>query len=457
MMQVSIRRKLTLWYGGVLAAVLCLFGVVVFLVMQSQMLQRIDQGLHEELADVLYEINRATDEEGLLGWLNRRFSRHEGFDFQITRRDGRRFFVNDRLMNSALPIPKAGLDEATAVLRSVPLDHAGKWRIVNVTTPGPSGPLLVQVARSLATFDQQSSELLYTFLLTGPMTLAIAVCGGYFLARQALTPVLKMAQAANQITADKLHERIDVAVPNDELGFLAKTLNRMIERLEQSFAEIRRFTADAAHELRTPLAVIRNEAEVALRALRTPEEYVRVLEELLDETIGLSNLADQLLFLSRQDAGIQPAKNEIIDVDALLRQVVANMQLVAECKGLTLSLNSAPGQTVTADGAQLCRVFYNLLDNAIKYTPPQGQIKVMSTANGSGVEITVEDNGIGIVPEHCAHIFERFYRVDAARPEGGGAGLGLAICRSIVRSLGGSIELQSLIGQGTRVTILIHK
>jgi len=457
MMQLSIRWKLTLWYGGVLAAVLCLFGVVVFLVMQSQMLQRIDQGLHEELADVLHEINRATDEEGLSGWLNRRFSRHEGFDFQITRRDGRRFFVNDRLMNGTLAIPIVDLDEATAVLRSVPLDHAGRWRIVNVTTPGPNGPLLVQVARSLATFDQQSSELLYTFLLTGPLTLAIAVCGGYFLARQALAPVLKMAHAANQITADKLHERIDVSIPNDELGFLAETLNRMIERLEQSFSEIRRFTADAAHELRTPLAVIRNEAEVALRASRTPEEYVRVLEELLEETIGLSNLADQLLFLSRQDAGIQPAKKEIIDVDALLRQVVANMLLVAEGKEITLSLSSAPGQTATADGAQLRRVLYNLLDNAIKYTPPQGQIKVLSTANGSGVEITVEDNGIGIAPEHRAHIFERFYRVDAARPEGGGAGLGLAICRSIVRSMGGSIELQSGIGQGTRVTILIRK
>src|SRR5262249_15319228 len=154
--------------------------------------------------------------------------------------------------------------------------------------------------RSLAPFDQASQQLVTTFLLVGPMTLLAALAAGYLLARRALDPVAKMTKTADEIHADRLSQRIEVQNPDDELGGLAQTLNRMIERLEQSFAEMQRFTADAAHELRTPLAVIRNEAEVALRSQRTPEEYCSVLENLLDETNRLANLADQLLFLCRQ-------------------------------------------------------------------------------------------------------------------------------------------------------------
>jgi heavy metal sensor kinase len=314
--------------------------------------------------------------------------------------------------------------------------------------------LTVQVARSLASFDHESAELLFTFLLTGPLTLLAAVGGGYFLARRALSPVDRITATANQITADRLSQRIEVPNPDDELGALAQTLNRMIERLEQSFAEMQRFTADAAHELRTPLAVIRNEAEVALRARRSPEIYSDVLENLLEEVNRLSQLAERLLFLCRQDAGLQPPAREELATDELLREVVGNMHLLAEEKGVTLALGENPSCRVVSDPPLLRRVLYNLLDNAIKYTTAGGRVAIASAVHGGAWSVTVADTGVGIAPEHLPHVFERFYRADPARTgDGGGAGLGLAISRSIIRALDGSIDLASTLGVGTKVEV----
>jgi two-component system, OmpR family, heavy metal sensor histidine kinase CusS len=456
MKRLSIRWKLTLWYGGVLAVVLLVFGAAVFFTMRHQFLERIDQGLAEELAEVRYEVKQATDADALLKWLERRFSRHEGIDFQITRPNGDRFFVNQRLIDKSLPIPMMPADSDSPLYESVRMGSSGRWRVVSIRVTGPDGPLLVQVARSLAEYDHESQELLFVFLMTGPLTLLVAVSGGYFLARRALTPVHNITQTAKQITADRLSQRVAVDNPHDELGSLAQTLNEMIERLESSFTEMQRFTADAAHELRTPLAVIRNEAEVALRLPRSSDEYCRVLENLLEETNRLSEMADQLLFLCRQDAGLLHTASEIVAVDDLLREVVGNMQLVAEEKGVSLSLNENPSCQLLADRRQLRRVFYNLLDNAIKYTGASGQVTVSSNTTDGRLSVMIADSGVGIPQEHLPRVFDRFYRVDPSRTgDGSGAGLGLSICQSIVKALGGSIRLESSAGQGTKVRVVL--
>ncbi len=455
MKRLSIRWKLTLWYGGVLAVVLLVFSAAVFLTMRHHLLRRIDQGLAEELADVLSEVKRADDPKRLHEWLDRRFSLHEGFDFQITRPNGQRFFVNPRLADKTLPIPDAAVADVP-LYENVRVGSTGRWRIVSVRVSGPDGLLTVQVARSLEPFDHESQELLATFLLTGPLTLLVAIAGGYFLAWRALAPVHEITRTANQITADRLHQRIAVQNSGDELGALAQTLNRMIGRLECSFTEMQRFTADAAHELRTPLAVIRNEAEVALRSPRSPPEYCQVLENLLEETNRLTGVADQLLFLCRQDAGLHPTVREDVALDELLREVVGNMQLVAQEKGITLALGESVPCRLVSDSRQLRRVFYNLLDNAIKYTEPSGQVTVTSSVNGGEVFVAVADTGVGIPPEHLPRIFDRFYRVDPARTgEGNGTGLGLSICQSIVKALGGSITVASTVGRGTTVKVVL--
>jgi len=271
-----------------------------------------------------------------------------------------------------------------------------------------------------------------------------------------LAPVDRMAATADQITATRLDQRLEAANHDDELGRLARTLHRMIARLEGSFAEIRRFTADAAHELRTPLAVMRNAAEVALRVPRDPEQYRRVLEEMLEEITRLTRLAEQLLFLCRGDAGLVPPVRQPVRLGDVIAEVAEHMEDVAGARGLTLTAANPDSCTIQADEDQLRRLLFNLLDNAIKYTPAGGTITVRSTCLEGQVRVEVADTGIGVPAEHLPHLFERFYQVDPARSrETDGIGLGLAICRSIVEAHGGRIEVDSTFGRGTRVTLTL--
>lgn len=458
MNRIKIRWKLTLWYGCVLAVVLMVFGTMVFVIMRHHLMQRIDQGLNEELADVLSEVNRAKTTDSLKDWLDRRFAAHAGFDFQITRPSGGRFFFNPRLADKAWPLPPKDADSSDPAFQTIPIEEKGDWRIVHLRVQGPDGPLTIQVGRSLAAYEHELNELLMTFLLAGPLTLLATISGGYFLACRVLRPVQEMTQAAKVISADRLNERITVINPHDELGELGETLNEMIERLERSFTEMRRFTADAAHELRTPLAIIRSEAEVALRLPRSSEQYCGVLENLLEDTNRLSMLADQLLFLSRQDAGLGSKVNESVQLEALLQEVVTNMQLMAQEKGITLELPDCPLCELSTDARLLRRVFVNLLDNAIKYTGQAGRVVLSCDVAAEEVTIQIRDSGVGISPEHLPHIFERFYRVDAARSgDGNGAGLGLAICQAILRNLDGTISVHSEVGKGTTFTVTLPR
>jgi heavy metal sensor kinase len=452
-MRLSIRWKLTMWYGGVLTLVLCAFCAVVFLVLHYQGLSRIDDGLHEELADVLFEINRASDSKNLLEWLERRFSQHEGFDFQITDPKGARFFASARLASADLPLPAT--ESKSAAFESVTVGSRGRWRVVSIQAEGPGTLLTVQVARPLATFDHEMAELLVTLCLTGALTLLVASSGGYFLARRALLPVQNMTRTANQISADQLSQRIDVDNPADELGALGQTLNRMFERLERSFTEIRLFTADASHELRTPLTAIRTEAEVTLGKL-PDKEHQQILGSILEECDRLTRLTDQLLTLSREDAGMSKPVWEPVDLPALVRGVVETMRLLAETKGLRLDMEEQDPITIHGDPARLRQVFYNVIDNAIKYTPEGGTITVKMEALPQAARVTVTDTGIGIPPEYLERVFDRFYRVDKARSrDQGGTGLGLTIARSIVVAHGGKMELKSTLGQGTTCVLVL--
>ncbi len=453
----SVRWRLTLWYGAVLAVALAAFGAAVCFAQRHHALGRVDQGLAEELADVLFEVGRARDDRGLGEWLDRRFSRHEGFDFQITRPGGERFFVNRRLADAgaALPPPEGDGPPGPPSYRDVP-GGGKRWRVVSVRARGPGGPLDVQVARSLEGFDQESRELLLALLLAGPLALLMAVAGGYFLAHRALAPVEQIRRRTQEITADRLDRRLPVPNPGDELGLLAGTINDMIARLERSFAEVRRFTADASHELRTPLTAIRTEAEVALARQSLPPEVQHLLGSILEECGRLTRLTDQLLALSREDAGVGPPAREPVDLAALVAGVAETMRPLAEARGLRLHANGRGPAWVSGDPARLRQVFYNLLDNAIKYSPEGGPVEAHVEARGGEAVAAVRDAGVGIPPEHLPRVFDRFYRVDRVRSrEMGGTGLGLSIARSIVAGHGGRIDLDSAPGKGTTCTVVL--
>ena len=285
-------------------------------------------------------------------------------------------------------------------------------------------------------------ELLAALLLFGSLAILGAVAGGYLLARRALAPIDQMTLAAREISASRLNRRLDAPNESDELGRLASTFNQMFARLEQSFADMQHFTADAAHELRTPLTILRSEAEVALRAPRSAEDYRRSLESLLEEAERLTHLADQLLYLCREDAGIAKAEFAEIELDHLAGDVVGHMRAVAESKGVALQVGELSPCRMLGDSQRLRRLLFNLLDNAVKFTPQGGTVTIQLAKRDRCVELTVSDTGAGIPSEHLPHVFKRFYRADAAR-DGTGTGLGLAICRAIVESHDGTISATS--------------
>ncbi len=240
------------------------------------------------------------------------------------------------------------------------------------------------------------------------------------------------------------------------MGRLAETLNGMISRLERSFEEVRRFTADAAHELRTPLAIMRSEAEIALRFPRDSDEYRRVIMSMLEETTHLSHLAEQLLFLCREDAGLRTGTFEVVPLSEILDDVTEQMQLAGRAKNVEIESDIARDLLVNGDLQGLRRLFLNLIDNAIKYTFTGGTVNVVCAQLNGYIEIAVEDTGCGIPAECLPFIFDRFYRVDSARThEVTGTGLGLAICRSIVEAHRGTIECRSTVGIGTRFRVIL--
>ncbi len=451
----SIRWRLTLWYGAVLATVLAVFGATVYLMMRQALLARTGTGMSMESTEVAEEVGRSRDRATLGTWLERRFSRHPGYDIQVSTHEGEALFRSERIKANGLPKPSGPPSSEQPTFESF-AGESGHARLLNRVVPGPDGPLILQIAASLSADDHELNELLTVMLLSGPLALALALGGGYVLARHSLAPVDRMAAEADQITATHLDRRLDVPNPDDELGRLGMTLNGMISRLERSFEETRRFTADAAHELRTPLAVMRNIAEVALRSPRDQEHYRRVLGDVLEEVERMTRLAEQLLFLCREDAGLVPLAMKGMRLDELMREVTEHMSVVAEAKGLTMESRDLARCPVRADADQLRRVLFNFLDNAIKFTPAGGTIRVGLNTSDRNACLTVSDTGVGIPAEHIPHVFERFYRVDPARgQESSGTGLGLAICRSVAEAHGGHVRIESEVGRGTRVILMI--
>jgi heavy metal sensor kinase len=461
MSRLSIRLRLTIWYGAVLAAVLVLFGGAVYLLMGQELLARIDAALEGEFLEIVDDVEAIPDRDKLERQLSRRLARHGGYEFQVVGKSWEAPVRSDRLRERGLPVPTIPaslmrLDFETAPLgaRSLALGPLGRWRVASRLLPGADGPVVAQVAAPLAAVDHELAELLTVLLLAGPLALAAALGGGYLLARKALAPVDRMAAVADQITATRLDRRLDVPNPDDELGRLDRTLNGMIARLERSFDEVRRFTADAAHELRTPLAVLRSAAEYSIRAPRSAEQYVRAQEDQLEEIDRLTRLVEGLLFLSRGDAGHGAPAFQTVHLDHVIRDVADDMQPIAGKKGLTLATGDLTACPVRGDESQLRRLFFNVLDNATKYTPPGGAVTIQSESRDGEIHVVVADTGVGIPAEHLPRVFDRFYRIDPAPGvDSEGSGLGLAITRAIAEGHGGTVRIDSTPGHGTRVTL----
>jgi len=278
----------------------------------------------------------------------------------------------------------------------------------------------------------------------------VALAGGYYMSRRALAPVDAITNTARSISAQSLSSRLEVPPTGDELQRLSETLNDMLQRLEATFHRITQFTADASHELRTPIALVRTTAELALHEQRTPADREEAIREILEESERTSELLENLLILARADSGKEALQFSVIDLSALVRETAEQGQKLAAARHLEFQARIEDRAVeVLANPHAILRLILILLDNAVKYTPQPGSVSLSLTAANALATVQVRDTGIGIASEELPHIFERFYRTDKARSrETGGVGLGLAIAQWIAEKHQGRLTAHSELGRG---------
>lgn len=445
----SVRVRLTLWYAAVMAATLLLFSLGVYFSVRTNLMRQANERLMQNAAAIQTLLANEPDELPEL-------EEHGSVPlFQVTE-DG-------AVLYRSAGWDRIGLDRALARPGNDPSwmwETPGDVHFVVRTDPVRIGARTLEVATAEEIKAVlRSLRSLSVILFVGfPLAVALALAGGYFLAGRVLAPVGRMASKAQEITAERLSERLPVANPEDEFGRLASVFNHTLQRLEHAFENLRRFTADASHELRTPLTALRSVGEVGLQeAGRSPASYRDVIGSMLEEADRLAALVDNLLTLTRGDAGQVPIHLEMVDLAALAKDVVNHLRVLAEEKGQDVTLAGATSLAATADRGKLRQALINLLDNAIKYTPSGGHIRVNVQCRGSeSAVVEIVDTGPGIPPAHREKVFERFYRVDQGRSsDAGGAGLGLAIAEWAVRLSGGRVELESKEHRGSTFRVVL--
>lgn len=450
--RIPLRLRLTLWYTVCLALILIAFIVFLYYRVQNSLVIQVDAALALAADQALLNIGVADgqlafqsagiDPDALRGL-------SDDFTISLFTPDGASldtFTTQDQL--PVFPAQPIGF-------QTIPFQD-DTWRVYSqqVSVGGQSGRL--QVAQELDRIDQALASLRGQALLGLPLALLLAGLGGYFLADRALRPIDRVTQTARAVSASDLSRRIDYQGPADEVGRLARTFDRMLDRLEAAFAHERRFTDDAAHELRTPLTALKGRIGVTLSQPRRPADYQETLREMEEQVDRLIRLSNDLLFMARLDGGEVQRPMANIELADFMGAVVDQMQPLAAVKSVTLVAELPAGLTLHGDMDLLIRLYLNLLDNAIKFTPPGGQVTVRGQRQNGQVVVSVHDTGPGIPAEHLPHLFERFYRVEDGRARDrangqGGAGLGLAIAYEIARFHGGVLTVQSEPGQGTTI------
>ncbi|HEY3011247.1 MAG TPA: HAMP domain-containing sensor histidine kinase [Gemmatimonadales bacterium] len=475
----TIRRRLTVWYTVALAVTVLMFGTALYLERSQASTRELDQRLSLE-ADLAHRW--LTQSYKVLGRIVTMANLNPALDPGISAyleaaRDylivadtaGQVLALSD--VTRALNAP--ALQRLTAPLDTLPLTrHSGvlalgppvgsvRYLVVPVTSAGPGiGGLLVATPLKLASFGP--ADLLQSMLLIGPVILLCAGLVGYWLAGTSLRPVQVIMDEVDAISdGTSLHRRLAVPLSGDEMARLALTVNGMLARLEQSFASLHRFTADASHELKTPLMVLRAGVERALTHPATPGEILQSLDETLAQINQMTEMVENLLTLARADEGRAPLALEESDLRELVADVAETAGMLGEDPGVT-ALHTMPDTPVrlAVDRHRIREMLLNMVTNAIKYTPKGGTVTLTLDEEAEWITFTVRDTGIGIAPGDLPHIFERFWRADPARSRTGarpGTGLGLAITKWIAEAHGGSITVQSRPGRGSTFSVRLPK
>ncbi len=475
----TIRRRLTLWYTVALAVTVLAFGTALYLERRQASIRELDQRLSLEadlaqrwLSQSYSVLGRIVTTSNLKPSLDPGISAYleATRDYLIVADTGGQVLG---LSDIARTLNAPALERLTAPLDTLPLTrHSGelslpppigsvRYLVVLVDNAGPLvGGLLVATPTKQASFGP--SDLLRSMLLIAPLILLGAGLLGYWLAGTSLRPVQGIMDEVDAISdGTSLHRRLAVPLSGDEMARLAATVNGMLARLEQSFSSLHRFTADASHELKTPLMVLRAGVERALVHPGTPSEILQSLDETLAQINQMTEIVENLLTLARADEGRAPLAVEETDLRELVADVAETAGMLGESAGVT-AVHTMPDEPVrlAVDRHRIREMLLNMVTNAIKYTPQGGTVTLRLEDNADSVTITVRDTGIGIAPGDLPHIFERFWRADPARSRTGerpGTGLGLAITKWIAEAHGGSITVQSRPGRGSSFTVRLPK
>jgi two-component system, OmpR family, heavy metal sensor histidine kinase CusS len=425
----SIRARLTVWYSMVLLAALALFGTGIWLVVEHSLKASLDETLNQQAKGVITILQSVPNDPLEL--------REELTEYAKATPGGNLMEVRDSTGNQ--------------ILAGKALQNSGEVQSLTASTTVNGQQYQVLVATPLDSTKATLRRLRTLFLWTIPVVLLLASFGGYWISRRALAPVDAITLAARSTGIQNLSQRLSVPATGDELQRLSETWNDMLARLESAVKRLSQFTADASHELRTPVALIRTTAELALRRERSPETYREALRQVALESERTSRLIEDLLLLARADAGLPPLSLERVELTPLVRDVCEQGRVLADARQLQIS-TEAPDDPVyvEANDLELRRLLLLLLDNAVKYTPAGGRITVSVASDTAGATVAVRDTGVGIAGSALPHVFERFYRADESRNrEAGGTGLGLSIAKFIADRHRARLEAESEVGKGS--------
>ena len=452
MKPISLRTRLALWMVVVEVLLLAVLTAVLVLTLKNLQNQQIENTLHlsaSELNAVIdvrdgrYEVaageTAVVRERGVMAW--------------ILSPDGQIALTIGNAENYDLPIglPLSGQLNTGTLPDGEPVRY--------FVTPLLEGTDLLGtlvLAFPLSGNQIFTQQIFLGLLIAIPIVLILSVLGGAFLAGRALQPVATITHTAQKINAESLSHRIEMSLPEDEIGQLAQTFNAMLERINRAFERERQLTSDVSHELRTPLGMLKTQLSLARSRPREASALLQMMAEMEGDVDRMTRLVEQMLTLARvEQRGLTPL--EIVDCAQLLQDIVADLQVSAQEHAVTLELTLPPQVDffLLADGERLRQVFVNLIENGIKYSPEGEAVLVTAVRHWQQISISVTNKGAEIPPEQIPHLFERFYRVDDARARTtGGFGLGLAIAKAIVEAHGGTITVKSDSGEGS--TFIVH-
>jgi len=442
----SVRIRLTFWYVGVLAGVLVVYIAAAYSFQDWQLKRQI---YHDEVQDMeTVEGLLYFDGAGQLHLHEEYHSRPQSrllVDrlMEVHRPSGELLYRNDRLNGMALDSAiQPGEGYPSYNERIFQLENGERVLMISHLHPVDGQPLLIRIGYDLGPAKSRMMQFLLVLLLALPVALVVAGFAGYRIAQKALAPLGKMASQAEQITANRLHDRLPIDNEVDELGQMARVFNGLLVRLEQSFTQLQRFTSDAAHELRTPLASMRSVGEVGLQQAHTEEGYREIISSMLEETASLTQLIDGLLMMAKAESGQISVRATEFEIDDLIDEVVGLLGVIAEERGVSIRWDRGRRGTLHADRALVRLALVNVLHNAIKFSPQGAEVtitsEILKKEGQPFLRILVRDVGPGVRDTEKALVFSRFYRSEATRAQEG-AGLGLSIAKWAIEANGGEI------------------